>query len=62
MPADAKTQSPTCFPITYDREEEKRAGGIECVRVSGVRTAVVGVEHLPVLEVGYKPLDRCPER
>ena len=47
------------FKTPCDREEEKRAGGIECVRVSGVRTAVVGVEHLPVLEVGYKPLDRC---
>jgi len=45
-----------------DREEEKRAGGIECVVVSGVRAAIVGVQHLPVLEVGYEPLDWCAKR
>src|SRR5690242_63749 len=50
------------FKTPYDREEEKRAGGIECVMVSGVRTAIVSVEHLPVLEVGYEPLDRCAKR
>src|SRR6266487_2796139 len=50
------------FKTPCDREEEKRAGGIECVLVSGVRTAIVGVEHLPVLEVGYEPLDRCAKR
>ena len=50
------------FKTPCDREEEKRAGGIECVMVSGVRTAIVGVEHLPVLEMGYEPLDRCAKR
>ena len=50
------------FKTPCDREEEKPAGGIECVVVSGVRTAIVGVEHLPVLKVGYESLDRCTKR
>ena len=50
------------FKTPGDREEEKRAGGIECVMISGVWTAIVGVEHLPVLEVGYEPLDWCAKR
>src|SRR5436309_15930382 len=47
------------FKTPCDREEEKCTGGIERVMVGGVRTAIVGVENLPVLEVGYEPLDRC---
>src|SRR5208282_2324690 len=62
-PSGQRTPTPgALFKTPRDREEEKRAGGIECVMVSGVRTAIVGVEHLPVLEVGYEPFDRCAKR
>ena len=44
-----------------DREEEKTPGGIECIFIGRVRTAVVGVEYLPVLEVSDKSLDWRPE-
>jgi len=56
------TLSGALFKTPCDRKEEKRTGGIECVMVGGVRTAIVGVEHLPVLKVGYEPLDRCAKR
>ena len=50
------------FKSPCDREEEKRAGGIECVIVCKIRTAIVSVKHLPVLKVSYEPLDRCAKR
>ena len=45
-----------------DREEEKHTGGIECIMIGEVRTAIVGMEHLPALEMGDQPLDRCAKR
>jgi FRG domain len=50
------------FKTPCDREEEKRAGSIECLIVSEVRTAIVGMKYLPVLKVSYEPLDRCAKR
>ena len=49
------------FKTPCDREEEKTPGGIECIFIGRVRTAVVGVEYLPVLEVSDKSLDWRPE-
>ena len=67
-PATARTNGPgvssppgALFKTPCDREEEKPAGGIECVIIGRVRTAIVGVEYLPVLEVGDESLDRCPK-
>ena len=48
-------------PTPFDREEEETPGGIECIFIGRVRTAVVGVEYLPVLEVSDKSLDWRPE-
>ena len=45
-----------------DRKEEKRTSGVERVMVGDVRTAIVGVEHLPILEMGNEPLDRRAKR
>src|ERR1700677_4940965 len=50
------------FKTPCDREEEKRTGGVERVMVGGVWTAIVSVEHLPVLEAGDEPLDRRAKR
>ena len=55
-------RSGALFKIPCDRKEEKRTGGVERVMVGGVRTAIVSMEHLPVLEVGDEPLDRRAKR
>src|SRR5260370_25895150 len=50
------------FKTQCDRKEEKRTGGVERVMVGGVGAAIVGVEYLPVLEMGDEPLDRRAKR
>src|SRR5260370_4434640 len=50
------------FKTPCDRKEEKRTGGVERVMVGGVGAAIVGVEYLPVLEMGDEPLDRRAKR
>jgi uncharacterized Zn-binding protein involved in type VI secretion len=50
------------FKTPCDRKEEKSTSGVERVMVGGVRTAIVGMEHLPVLEMGDEPLDRRAKR
>ena len=50
------------FKTPRDRKEEKRTSGVERVMVGDVRTAIVGVEHLPILEMGNEPLGRRAKR
>src|SRR5262245_35744343 len=58
LPMSGHRVSRALFKTPCDRAEEKPSGGVERVTVSPVGTAVVGVEYLPVLEVGDKPFNR----